>query len=319
MQELARKVGLEKTGVEGKCLSEKFINMVTKLEWKCGVCQSGFFKTPKNVKLKRSWCPSCSQGYYEKICRGFMERIFSYIHNKEIKFKTVRLEKIIKFFAGIDRLNYYRNLAKNIKINGVTNELHIDRMHVDGFNFELGMGFERNGRQHYERIKRFQPTIDDFYRQLEIDKFKILVFNDLNLPLIIVGFDVCNRVFSRIEPEEMQDYIISQLPKELQNYLTNIPTFNHKTFFEEDFVILTSIQQRLLSEFKEKQLFVSTLLNMFHLDDISEGVIYRTIRNFWLRGFLNRRRVFNPKATGIMQNQYRYSLSELGNKLLESY
>jgi len=51
MQQLAAKRG-------GKCLSEKYINSTTKLEWQCGEGHT-WKSTPNNI-LDNCWCPACS-------------------------------------------------------------------------------------------------------------------------------------------------------------------------------------------------------------------------------------------------------------------
>lgn len=51
MQEIAKDRG-------GKCLSRKYINSETKLEWQCEEGHS-WKSTPHTVKNKKSWCPTC--------------------------------------------------------------------------------------------------------------------------------------------------------------------------------------------------------------------------------------------------------------------
>jgi hypothetical protein len=66
----------------GKCLSKVYINDFTKLEWEC--CDGhNFWTSPNNIKHGK-WCPECSSGFYERICRFYFEKIF------EKKFIKVR-------------------------------------------------------------------------------------------------------------------------------------------------------------------------------------------------------------------------------------
>lgn len=51
MQEIARSRG-------GKCLSEKYINIITKLEWECAEGHR-WWATPNNVIKLNSWCAKC--------------------------------------------------------------------------------------------------------------------------------------------------------------------------------------------------------------------------------------------------------------------
>lgn len=50
--ELAKKMG-------GECLSKEYHCIVTKLQWRCGVCGYGWEATPANIKSGR-WCPKCA-------------------------------------------------------------------------------------------------------------------------------------------------------------------------------------------------------------------------------------------------------------------
>ena len=43
---------------EGKCLSTKYINSVTKLEWQCKKGHQ-WFAAPSKIKFGR-WCPICA-------------------------------------------------------------------------------------------------------------------------------------------------------------------------------------------------------------------------------------------------------------------
>ncbi len=60
MQELAKKRGLEKTGVSGKCLSKKYFNNHTRLKWQCGKCGHIWEARPNDIKNKGSWCSKCA-------------------------------------------------------------------------------------------------------------------------------------------------------------------------------------------------------------------------------------------------------------------
>tara|TARA_Y100001936_G_C15644338_1_gene443146 strand:+ start:299 stop:517 length:219 start_codon:yes stop_codon:yes gene_type:complete len=47
---------------DGRCLSKKYTNTITNLEWEC---EKGhrWFATPRNIKNHGTWCKECS---YEK-------------------------------------------------------------------------------------------------------------------------------------------------------------------------------------------------------------------------------------------------------------
>jgi hypothetical protein len=66
MQDHARKHG-------GECLSTKYINSNTHLRWRCAEGHEWTAK-PGHV-LKGHWCPICSAGVSERICRALLERM----------------------------------------------------------------------------------------------------------------------------------------------------------------------------------------------------------------------------------------------------
>jgi hypothetical protein len=44
----------------GECLSERYVNLNTKLDWRCALGHE-WRATPNNVKHGRSWCPECAR------------------------------------------------------------------------------------------------------------------------------------------------------------------------------------------------------------------------------------------------------------------
>jgi hypothetical protein len=106
----------------GTCLSKMYINDSTKLEWRCSEGHI-FWSTPNNIKHGK-WCPQCSTGIYERICRLYFERIFN------IPFVKVRPDWL-----------------KNPKTN--------QNLEIDGYNEELKLGFEHHGKQHYTEVSYF--------------------------------------------------------------------------------------------------------------------------------------------------------------------
>ena len=67
-----REVAREK---KGECLSKRYKNVQTHLTWKCSKSHT-WKATPSSVLYSGSWCPICSGGISEKICRILFERIF---------------------------------------------------------------------------------------------------------------------------------------------------------------------------------------------------------------------------------------------------
>jgi hypothetical protein len=103
----------------GKFLSTEYVNVDTKHIWRCK--ENHIWEAaPKDIK-RGQWCPTCSIGVSERICRAYFENIF----NK--KFSRTRPKWLI-----------------NSKGN---------KLELDGYNKELQLAFEYHGKQHFKHIK----------------------------------------------------------------------------------------------------------------------------------------------------------------------
>ncbi len=127
MQDLANQRG-------GVCISLDYKNDATKLKWKCS--ENHIWEaTPNNIKHGK-WCPTCSEGLGERVCRLYFQKIF------QKPFIKVRPE-------------WLRNKT------GFPLEL-------DGYCEELKIAFEHQGRQHYKKTSLFQSNFarDEYKRTL---------------------------------------------------------------------------------------------------------------------------------------------------------
>ena len=118
----------------GCCLSSEYITDAVKLKWQC--CEGHIWEaSPNNIKHDK-WCPTCSEGLGERICRLFFQKYF-----------------------GFDFIKVRPQWLKNSK--GFLLEL-------DGYCEELNLAFEHQGRQHYSEISFFSKRIsyDEEKRQL---------------------------------------------------------------------------------------------------------------------------------------------------------
>jgi hypothetical protein len=136
----------------GTCLSSKYVDGKTKLKWRCSNGHE-WMGIPESIKFGR-WCPECSSGLTERICRSFFEQLF----NKE--------------FPKAKPKWLYKKKG--------------DPKELDGFNEELGMAFEHHGIQHYEFTKHYHKNKKDFERQLKRDKIMQLRCEEANVLLIEV-------------------------------------------------------------------------------------------------------------------------------------
>ncbi len=139
IQEMIR-IASERGGV---CLSTEYISDATKIKWKCSE-EHIWEATPNNIKHDK-WCPTCSQGLGERICRLFFEKIFG---NSFIK---VRPEWLVSP-AGYS-------------------------LELDGYCQDLNIAFEHQGRQHYSDISFFS-------NRKNYDKHKRLLCKQRGVTLI---------------------------------------------------------------------------------------------------------------------------------------
>ena len=122
----------------GKCLSKHYQDNHTKLEWQCAEGHT-FFANYSNISLGQ-WCPECSAGVGERICRVFFEQIFSK------KFPKSRPHWLI-------------NQDGN-------------QMELDGYCSDLALAFEHQGRQHHKQLDHFYSSENQFIKRQSDDKRK---------------------------------------------------------------------------------------------------------------------------------------------------
>jgi len=111
MQKIAEEKG-------GKCISKKYSNMLSKLEWECHLGHR--WKSRASHIKTGHWCPHCHTYLNEEKCRLIFETIF-------------KSEFCKKRPAWL--LNEY----------GV-------RMELDGYHEKLQVAFEYQGKQHFKKI-----------------------------------------------------------------------------------------------------------------------------------------------------------------------
>lgn len=178
-RELAKKVGLSRTGFEGKCLSEEYRNTTSNLDWECGACSYQWSTTLGNILYGETWCPNCSESVGETVCRLFFEALF--------------FDKFPKAKKG--------DFSWLVNDNG-------NYMELDGHNKNLKIAFEHHGRQHYEDAYRFfKGDSDKFDKRLKDDQKRRDLCEQHNYCLIEVGFEWKNGKLRRIKFREMENFI----------------------------------------------------------------------------------------------------------------
>lgn len=132
---------------KGECLSEKYNNNYEKLLWKCekGHQWNACFS---NIKHLDQWCPSCLYKNETK-CREIFEKIYGKPFPKR------------------------RGILSN------------PYMELDGYNEELKIAFEFQGKQHYEFVEHFHRNgLEDLENQKKRDQQKRLDCEKLGIRLI---------------------------------------------------------------------------------------------------------------------------------------
>ncbi len=134
-------------------------------------CKEGhiFEALPYHIAEKKgAWCPECSEGKSERVCRTIFETIFGE------EFPKDRPEWLIN-----DRGN---------------------QMELDGYNKKLALAFEYQGHLHYYFIGFFHESKKKFNQRVSDDKKKRELCKNMGITLIEVPYTV--------KYEQMPDYII---------------------------------------------------------------------------------------------------------------
>lgn len=166
----------------GKCLSEEFLGVTKYHSWKCGTCGLKWEAKPCDIMGKPSrpngsWCPKCALGREERICRAFFEAIFN------VKFPPER---------NLEWLRKYD-------------------LHLDGYNKELKLAFERQGIQHYRFHEFFHKhDFELFNKQTELDEYKQENCKKAGIVLIEVGYEWRKGKLHKIRIDKMEEYLLKR-------------------------------------------------------------------------------------------------------------
>ena len=168
-QQVAKELG-------GECLSTKYINVKTLMEWKCseGHTWDAVFTSIKN---QNTWCPDCSKGKSEKLCRKILEEL------TQEKFPSVRPYFLKHYKTGFN-------------------------LELDGYCEKLQMAFEYHGVQHYKYFPNFfhKKGKYQFEEQKERDKLKIELCDKNNIKLIIIPY-----CYDYTDEQKLREFITNSL------------------------------------------------------------------------------------------------------------
>ena len=145
MQVLAKERG-------GRCLSDHYVNSQTKLLWEC--IEEHQWESPPNRIQQGQWCPECSAGLGERICRAFFEQLFGK------RFPT-RWPRWLVNRRG-------------------------NRMELDGYCEALKLAFEHQGEQHFSTKTQYLKTVEALRKRQEDDTCKVKVCEEHDIILLAV-------------------------------------------------------------------------------------------------------------------------------------
>ena len=156
----------------GELLSTDIGNNKTKLQWRCKYGHT--WKATPNAISRGTWCPKCSEGLGERVCRYFFETLFAKKFNK----------------AHPDWLVSERGAL----------------LELDGYNERLKIAFEHQGVQHYKFLKVFHSSNEDFIDQQNRDELKKEVCKKRGIHLIEVP-----EIPALLPLDKVKDFIIEKL------------------------------------------------------------------------------------------------------------
>ena len=153
----------------GRCLSKKYINIDAHLRWRC-VEGHEWPAKPYHV-LTGHWCPICSSGISERICRALLERITG------VPFPKVRPSWLINERGG--------------------------QMELDGYSLSLKLAFEYQGHQHYQPVSYFGSNPDKFTQRQQDDERKRSLCLEHGVTLLEIPYYVSH--------DKMQEHLAEKL------------------------------------------------------------------------------------------------------------
>jgi hypothetical protein len=168
MKQIAKEKG-------GECLSEEYINIATKLKWRCKE-RHEWAARPQDIK-RGCWCPDCLNFNNEKYCRKIFEELFK-----------------VKFGKGRHKWLKYKKLP--LELDGINNTI------ITPLGF--GVAFEYNGEQHYKVVKYFNNK-EFLSERKKYDKFKVKKCKEKGILLIVIPYT--------IKYNKIKDYILQELEK----------------------------------------------------------------------------------------------------------
>ena len=205
---MAKKGGLASIGAPGMLITtkEEYKEIImnntpskTKFKWWCGKREHESWQAVPNSISQGTWCPYCSEGQYEHICRWYFKQIFKNPFEKTV------ISTIIK------------DTKRNMHFDGYS-EIIIDEKVIK-------LAFEFNGYQHYIWPNIYHKTEKEFIQQQQLDTYKKRLCIENMIILIIFPYNISLRMN---EPKKIQDYIIKEFRSKTGIELSDIIQYDYQ-------------------------------------------------------------------------------------------
>lgn len=121
----------------GKCLSAIY-KPSSKIQWQCS--EGHVWEALPDSVIRGSWCPICSAGLGERICRAYFEQLFG--------------------------KNFPKTRPLWLKCKDGTS------LELDGYCAPLKIAFEHQGEQHHKKINFFMRSEQEFQHGKALDRIK---------------------------------------------------------------------------------------------------------------------------------------------------
>ena len=154
----------------GECLSDEYHSNHDQLRWQCSEGHT-WMAQYSNI-ASGNWCPECSVGIGERICRAYFEQMF--VHD----FPKTRPHWLVNSDGY--------------------------QMELDGCCEDLGIAFEHQGRQHYQEVHFFHSK-GQFSKRTRDDARKRLLCREHSITLIEIP-----QIPNALPLSQIQQYIIDQ-------------------------------------------------------------------------------------------------------------
>jgi len=168
-------------GEKGEWIGIKRPPLASQLsDWMCFKCKKPFQASFSSIK-SGSWCYRCRAFKSEQICRDFFETFF----------KKTFIKRRPKWLCKLE---------------------------LDGYNEELKIAFEYNGKQHRDLTPFFHRTEEDFWRQQERDMIKKDLCIKNGVKLFVIPDEEDGISYDCYHSDNLKQY----MQKEITTYLSSL-------------------------------------------------------------------------------------------------